>query len=130
MMSKAEAEALQSTAETVDTFMKTGFVVTFILNLALKGVMSQLWNIFNTLQIILALPLLTVVMPANVVMVQEVIDQIVNFSVLEESTVKEKVIEPVFGKVSDASQSLYEGEEIEEDNDDGQSAGVKREYEG
>ena len=62
-----------------------------------------LWNIFNTLQIILALPLLTVVMPANVVMVQEVIDQIVNFSVLEESTVKEKVIEPVFGKVSDAS---------------------------
>ena len=69
MMSKAEAEALQSTAETVDTFMKTGFVVTFILNLALKGVMSQLWNIFNTLQIILALPLLTVVMPANVVMV-------------------------------------------------------------
>ena len=49
MMSKAEAEALQSTAETVDTLMKTGFVVTFILNLALKGVMSQLWNIFNTL---------------------------------------------------------------------------------
>ena len=42
-------------------------------------------------------------MPANVVMVQDVIDQIVNFSVLEESTVKEKVIEPIFGKVSDAS---------------------------
>ena len=74
MMSKADAEMLQATAETIDTFMKGGFVVTFILNLALKGVMSQLWSIFNTLQIILALPLLSVVMPANVLEVQAVIN--------------------------------------------------------
>ena len=59
--------------------MNTSFALTFILNLSLNGVMSQLWNIFNTLQIIIALPLLAVIMPANVLFVKDVMDQVVNF---------------------------------------------------
>ena len=59
--------------------LSSGFAMTFILNLFLSGVMSQLWNIFNTLQIIMALPMLTVIMPANVLEVRTVLNDIVNF---------------------------------------------------
>ena len=51
-----ELASLKSAAETVTTVLTIGFALTFILNLVLKSVMSQLWSIFNTLQIILALP--------------------------------------------------------------------------
>ena len=61
------------------TVLTSGFALTFILSLLLKGVMSQLWNIFNTLQIILALPLMDVVMPVNLLLCKDVVDQIVNF---------------------------------------------------
>ena len=61
--------SLTSAAEKVTTVLTVGFAFTFILNLVLKSVMSQLWSIFNTLQIILALPLMNVLMPANVVFI-------------------------------------------------------------
>jgi hypothetical protein len=64
-----EMASLTSTAKAVTMVLTVGFAFTFILNLVLKSVMSQLWSIFNTLQIILALPLLNVLMPANVVFV-------------------------------------------------------------
>lgn len=45
----------------------------------LNGVMSQLWNIFNTLQIIMALPMLQVQMPSNIILVQDMLLSIINF---------------------------------------------------
>ena len=49
VMSAEEAELLTAAAESLDSMLKAGFVITFALNLVLKGVMAQLWNIFNTL---------------------------------------------------------------------------------
>ena len=69
LRSIAEAVTLTETAEVVVDVLTTGFALTFILNLLLNGVMSQLWNIFNTLEIILALHMLSVILPANVIAV-------------------------------------------------------------
>ena len=46
--------------------METQFITSFILQVFLSGALSMLWNIFNTLQIILALNLLMVSFPANI----------------------------------------------------------------
>ena len=56
----------------------------------------------------MALPLLAVVMPANVVFVKKVIDGIVNFQIIEKDTVREQVIEPLFGPSDDADETTEE----------------------
>ena len=83
-----------------------GFVLTFFLNLLFSGVMSQLWNIFNTLQIIMALPLLAVLMPANVLLVMDALNQIVNFSVVDKEIINSKIVEPLFGDEEQEKSSL------------------------
>lgn len=47
--SLAESVQLTEAAEAIEGVLTTGFAFTFALNLALSGVMSQLWSIFNTL---------------------------------------------------------------------------------
>ena len=74
MVNSSHAETLISASTVVRDVVVSGFVLTFLLNLLLKGVMSQLWNIFNTLQIILALPMMNVVMPVNVLLCKNVVD--------------------------------------------------------
>ena len=94
---KGDLAYLTSSAEAVGDTLKAGFALTFILNLLLNNVMSLLWNIFNTLQIIMALPMLNVLMPANVVFVQKILDDIVNFQVVDKKTLQETIIAPIFG---------------------------------
>ena len=74
-----------------------GFAMTFALNLVLNGVMSQLWNVFSTLQIITAMPLLSIVLPANVIFVFDIVDGVVNFSIIPKETIQEKIVSPIFG---------------------------------
>lgn len=88
---------LESTAATTQTILNSTFVLTFIINLLLKGVMGQLWNVFNTLQILLALPLLNVILPANILFMQSIIDQVVNFKPIDKETLQELFLDPIFG---------------------------------
>ena len=60
--------------------------------------MSQLWSIFNTLQIIMALNLLAVILPANVILVHEIVTGVINFQIVEKKNLSAIFIEPVFGK--------------------------------
>ena len=61
---------MQSAADLVQDALASGFVVSFLLNLLLNGMMSQLWTTFNTLQILLVMPLFSgLVMPSNVVFI-------------------------------------------------------------
>ena len=46
--------------------MEAQFFLSFVLQLFLSGALSMLWNIFNTLQIILSFNLLMVSFPANI----------------------------------------------------------------
>lgn len=72
LLSEDEQVTLQFLASTTTAMLTTSFALTFIINLLLNGVMSQLWNIFNTLQILMALPLLSVLVPANVQFMVEI----------------------------------------------------------
>ena len=94
--SEQDRADMESAAETVETILTSSLILSFIVNLLLNGVMSQLWNIFNTLQIILLLPRLAVLMPANVELVSKVVQQIVNFSPVDKVWVQEQIIAPVF----------------------------------
>ena len=49
MKSLSDFVSLEGTAESLEGALSSGFAITFLLNLFLNGVMSQLWNIFNTL---------------------------------------------------------------------------------
>ena len=85
--------------------MTSQFAMTFVINLLLNGVMSQLWNVFNTLQIIMALPLLNVLMPSNVLLVQDVLLKIVNFEFIDKEAVYEEVVEPILADDEESEQT-------------------------
>ena len=93
-----ETITLTEIAEAAKTALENSFALTFALNLILNGVMSQLWSIFNTLQIIMALNLLAVILPANVILVQEILIGVINFQIVDKKTLSATFIEPVFGK--------------------------------
>ena len=48
----------------------------------LSGAFSMLWNIFNTLQLLMALKLLLVNLPVNVTFIFDFLDETVNFEVI------------------------------------------------
>ena len=62
-------ESIKISAQTIKSLLTGGLVISFLINILLNGVMSQLWNTFNTLQILIAMPLFDVIMPANVLQV-------------------------------------------------------------
>ena len=64
--------------------------------------MSQLWNIFNTMQILLALPLLAVILPSNIVFIQSIIDQVVNLKIIDDEAMQTFIIAPIFGVKDDS----------------------------
>ena len=57
----------------------------------------MLWNIFNTLQILMALPLLMVTFPGNVTTIIDILDGIVNFEFFPKEWLYDEIAVPVFG---------------------------------
>ena len=75
LVSEEERESLQSISDFVADSLASGFVLSFLLSMFLNGLMSQLWNTFNTLQILLVMPQFSgLFMPTNVLFVQEIVD--------------------------------------------------------
>ena len=64
-----EQKAVEGIASSAESAATSAFAFSLGISLLLNGILSQLWNIFNTLQIIMALPLLAVIMPAAVITV-------------------------------------------------------------
>ena len=58
-----------------------------------------MWNIFNTLQLVTALPDLDVSPPGNVVSIDEEFKEIVNFKIVSKDQLYSWVIEPLFSVV-------------------------------
>lgn len=69
MASEEEYLSLSEKLDTASETAQTSFVSSFILQFIMSGALSMLWNIFNTMQILMALNLLMVTFPANVEMV-------------------------------------------------------------
>ena len=58
--------------------------------------MSQLWNTFNTLQILTALCLLIVKFPANVITTKEAFESIINFELVPKEFLYDNIAAPLF----------------------------------
>ena len=63
----------------------------------LNGALSLLWNIFNTLQIILAMELLALQIPANINMLTDLIKDIINLEVVPTEKLYDSIIAEPFG---------------------------------
>ena len=74
LLSQEQKENLKKAAAVVETSLTIGFALTLILQLSLKGVMSELWNTFNTLQILIALTQMSIIVPSNIQLVNEILD--------------------------------------------------------
>ena len=55
----------------------------------------MLWNIFNTLQIILSFNLLLVAYPANIKYFQEQIEDLINLEIVPKEYIYDNVFEPL-----------------------------------
>jgi len=56
----------------------------------------MLWNIFNTLQIILAMNLLMASFPANVKYFQEQIEDLINLEIIPKDFLYDNLMQPLF----------------------------------
>ena len=72
--------------------MQSQFLASFILQIFMSGALSMLWNIFNTMQIILLLNLMLINFPANVSLMQEQFEDLVNFELLPKDFVYDNVL--------------------------------------
>ena len=68
------------------------FSVSMILQFFLSGALSLLWNIFNTLQILLALNLLLVDLPANITLIRDFMYDTVNFQIIDKKVLYESLM--------------------------------------
>ena len=80
--------------------MTYNFWVLFLAQFVLKSSLKQIWTVFNTLQILVALPLLKVKMPANVFFVQSQFENIVNMNIFPKEKVYNLIVSPMMGKTS------------------------------
>ena len=63
-----------------------------ILQFFLSGALSLLWNIFNTLQLLLALNLLLVDLPANITLIRDFMYDTVNFQIIDKKVLYESLM--------------------------------------
>ena len=92
-----------------------------------------MWNIFNTLQIILALNLLIVQFPANVKMFHEKFEELINFEILPKDYLYDNVAVPIFDLESSEERDARiqrEKEEFAEGGSDNQSEGLSGKFRG
>ena len=72
-------------------------MTSLILNIVLSGTLSQLWNIFNTMQLLTAIPLFAINTPSNVIAMNTRFNEISNFKVVEKEKLYDWIIVPIFG---------------------------------
>ena len=58
-------------------------MISLLLNIVMSGTLSQLWNIFNTMQLITALPMFAINTPGNIITMNTKFAEISNFKIVE-----------------------------------------------
>ena len=84
-------------------------MVTFVVNLLLSGTLSQLWNVFNTLQLLTALPLFAINTPGNVIAMNSQFSEIANFKIVEKEQLYDWIIVPIFDTSNSQEKLIEEG---------------------
>ena len=54
--------------------------------------------------------MLAVILPANIVFVQSIVDQVVNFSVFDKAILQEKLIDPILEKSEDQTDEDFDAD--------------------
>ena len=62
----------------------------------MSGILSILWNIFNTLQLIIGTELLAILMPANIVFSFDMLADTINFQLLPKEDLYDTLIATPF----------------------------------
>ena len=62
----------------------------------MRQVLAQVWPLLNLMQLLTALPLLAVMMPANVLLINDLIIRISNAKVVPDSTLNDLLVKPIF----------------------------------
>ena len=109
-------ESLGSSSETV---ILTMFVLPVLFGLVLKGVLSKLWAMLNTFQLVNSLSILPISVPSNVSNVQKESISLINFNPIP----KELVYALIFGE----SESFPDSEGVNYPTDEGRLLGEMEE---
>ena len=107
--SAQELQQLESAVDSAQNFMLGQFMISFVVNLLLSGTLSQLWNIFNTLQLLTALPLFAINTPGNVIAMNTKFSEIANFKLVEKEQLYDWIVVPIFGTSTSQEKLVEEG---------------------
>ena len=115
-----EAKNILKTGEMSSDFMTANFWALFAAQMVLKSSLKQIWTVFNTLQIVVALPLMKVKMPANVLGVINQFNSIVNMKLVSPEKVYNWVFAPIMGKTAEAvtEENFVKASETESKDED------------
>ena len=81
--SAAELKKLNTISDTFENSTKSMFYAYLVINFLFSFAMGMLWGTFQTLQVIIAMPLLAVKMPPNVIIVFKGFSDIVNMKIID-----------------------------------------------
>jgi len=73
LTSESEAQLIAAVGAITSGTLAITFVIPLLLQIFIKEAMSRVWSIFNTLQIIILMPLMALSLPGNV---QAIYDEI------------------------------------------------------
>ena len=77
--SEEELEVLESLGQSSKVAITAMIVIPIVLGIFLKGILSKLWSMVATLQLINVLSIYAVSFPANVIIAQKAANEIINF---------------------------------------------------
>ena len=94
LSSEAELILLESIGGSSRTAITVMIIMPIVLGVGLKGILSKLWAMLNTIQLIHALSMIQVSVPSNVLTVQKESYAIINFQPID----KDLVYTIIFGE--------------------------------
>ena len=103
--SKKAADTINSISSLTADVAQSSFWVFLAIYLVISTAMKYVWATFNTLQIILVLPMLMVNVPVNVTNVQDSFKKIVNLDFIDKYKVYKAICEPLFGEIIETIKS-------------------------
>ena len=78
-------------SEGLGTATSTAIVGNFVINVVLSGTMNLLWGMLHAMQMLSYLPLINVMMPANALIMFQVMIRISNFEIIDTEAVIDDV---------------------------------------
>jgi hypothetical protein len=82
---------LLAASEAADSSLRTTLVGSIIMNIMIKGAMHLFLGMINNLQVIVHIPMLNVVIPANVMQIYKIILPLVMFDILEDMQILQQI---------------------------------------